>query len=79
MNNQEEKLSDQLDIASALEQKAADVAINAAREAAKKPEAEAVGHCLFCAEEFPEGDTRRWCDADCRNDWELEKKFRRVV
>lgn len=77
--NIEEKLSDQLDIASALEQKAADVAINAAREAAKKPEVEAVGHCLFCGEEFPEGDTRRWCDALCRDDYQKEQKFRKNV
>lgn len=79
MNMDGEKLSDQLDIASALEQKAADVAINAAREASKKKEVEHTGNCLFCGEEFPEGSEKRFCNADCRNDWERERKYRRVV
>lgn len=26
------------------------------------------GECLWCAE--PLDDDRRWCDADCRDDWQ---------
>lgn len=26
------------------------------------------GRCLWCGE--PADDGRRWCDADCRDDWE---------
>lgn len=38
----------------------------------KGPKIEATGWCLFCDEPLPEG--RRWCDADCRDDWELENR-----
>lgn len=33
----------------------------------------ATGHCLYC--DAPLDDSkRRWCDADCRDDWEQENK-----
>ena len=32
----------------------------------------ATGYCLYC--EAPLEDGRRWCDADCRDDWEREQK-----
>lgn len=35
------------------------------------PEAKACGMCLNCAEPVPDG--RRWCDAECREDWELRR------
>lgn len=41
----------------------------------KKPEtkeANETGYCLFCGEPVPKG--HRWCDADCRNLWEAEKR-----
>lgn len=79
MNIEGEKLSDQLDIASAIEQKAAEVAISAVREASKKKEVEHTGNCLFCGEQFPEGSDKRFCDSLCRDDWQYEKKYRRVV
>lgn len=72
-----ERLTDQLDIASELEQKAANIAIDAAHEAAKKPEVEATGSCLFCGEDFPKDDTRRFCDANCRDDWQMYVKHRK--
>jgi hypothetical protein len=28
----------------------------------------ATGHCLNCGEPLPAG--RRWCDTDCRDDWQ---------
>ena len=40
--------------------------IAAARTA--KPVAAAEGYCLECGEDLP--DTRRWCDAKCRDAWE---------
>ena len=41
----------------------------------KSKEAEETGYCLFCGEPLPPG--RRWCDKDCRDDWEREQKLRR--
>ena len=40
----------------------------------KKPkeEAAATGQCLYCEEPLPVG--LRWCDSDCRDDWEYEQK-----
>ena len=37
----------------------------------KKPTLEALptGHCLNCGEDL-QGDTQRWCDAACREDWQ---------
>lgn len=32
------------------------------------PAAIATGRCLTCDE--PLGDRRRWCDAECRDEWE---------
>lgn len=31
-------------------------------------EPQATGECLNCGERLQDG---RWCDADCRHDWEL--------
>ena len=31
----------------------------------------AVGACLFCGELLGPGE--RWCDADCRDDWEADQ------
>jgi predicted nucleic acid-binding Zn ribbon protein len=36
----------------------------------------AVGACYSCAE--PVDDGRRFCDADCRQDWERAEKARRM-
>lgn len=39
----------------------------------KKPEGPApTGRCLYC-DELVE-DTRRWCDAECREHWEKEAR-----
>ena len=35
-------------------------------------EAEATGECLNCFEPVPAG--HRWCNANCRNDWEKWRK-----
>lgn len=34
------------------------------------------GHCLNCAD--PVFDTARFCDADCRSDWERAQERRRI-
>jgi len=33
------------------------------------------GKCLYCEE--PLAPTKRWCDSDCRDDWEREENARR--
>ena len=38
----------------------------------RKPEGPAAtGLCLFCSEPVPPG--HRWCDTDCRDDWEARQ------
>ena len=34
------------------------------------------GQCYWCGEALP--PTRRWCDADCRDDWERDHARRRT-
>jgi hypothetical protein len=46
-------------------------AINKRHEAGPK----ATGRCLWCGVKLPPG--RRWCDAECRDDWEVHAKRRR--
>lgn len=46
--------------------------LQAVREKASHREVEATGFCLNCGEEVEPG--RRWCCADCRDEWELRKK-----
>jgi hypothetical protein len=42
---------------------------------ARKPEGpEATGECLYCQEPLAEG--RRWCDAECRDAWQYDQKWR---
>lgn len=37
---------------------------------AQKKKVISTGYCLFCGEPLEAG--RRWCDADCRDDWQKE-------
>jgi len=37
-----------------------------------EPQAVAIGECLFCGEPVEQG--RRWCDAACRDDWQMENE-----
>jgi hypothetical protein len=39
---------------------------------AHEPEAKETGYCLTCGAPLPKG--RRWCDAECRDEWEREQK-----
>lgn len=34
------------------------------------------GLCLFCRDRVAQGE--RWCDSDCRDDWEHERRMRRL-
>lgn len=36
------------------------------------PVAKGIGMCLHCATVL--ADDRRWCDAQCRDDWEKEQR-----
>lgn len=50
-----------------------ELARQSAMVTSKKPEGPvATGCCLYCGERLPK--PMRWCDADCRNDWEAEQK-----
>ena len=59
-------MADDVDIASDLEQIRRDAAI--AHVANKKPAAIANGLCQECGAALVKG--ARWCDNDCRDDWQ---------
>jgi hypothetical protein len=65
---------DIIDEANDLAQMRNDKALEAARN--QPPEAVATGHCLNCDELLLEHG-QRWCDADCRDDWEKRKEAAR--
>lgn len=65
---------DIVDIGNERAQEFIDDCIAAAR---RGPKGEAgIGLCLNCGESLP--DLRRWCDADCRDDWERAEKARKL-
>ena len=66
-------MTDIFDRASEREQLERDLAISSARKSALS--AQATGHCLWCNTELKQG--KRWCDAECREDWELEQESRK--
>lgn len=63
-------MPDIIDDANALVSKTEELAIKAIR--ARKPDAVYTGECLFCAEALE--PPKRWCDAEHRDRWELERK-----
>lgn len=42
------------------------------RKEAAKTEAPVTGSCLYCGEGLT--GKARWCDQDCRDDWEAERR-----
>ena len=64
-------MADQFDRASDLEELDRQSAMNLQQKQAK-PAAEAGGHCLYCYEPLAAG--YRWCNAECRDDWDEEQK-----
>jgi hypothetical protein len=64
-------MSDTADLAQAQNERLDQVIL-----ATRKPAApDATGFCLNCGEPLPGG--RRWCDADCRDDWQRTASGRR--
>lgn len=63
-------MSDIYDQASDREQIDRDLAIASARK--NTGTAKATGHCLWCNESLELG--KRWCDAECREFWELDQQ-----
>lgn len=62
---------DEADIAQPLIEARIEAGIKAASEAKWL---EATGRCLNCGEELADG--ARWCDADCRDDWQRRESAR---
>jgi hypothetical protein len=65
-------MSDIFDDASETEQLHREMAIQEIRSKKRHPY---TGHCLCCNELIPEG---RFCSAECREDWELEQKIKKI-
>ena len=65
-------MSDIFDDASDTEQLHREMAIQEIRSKKRHPY---TGHCLCCNELIPEG---RFCSAECRKDWELEQKIKKI-
>lgn len=63
---------DVYDQATEIEERDRELAIKAARERAKQTE-KFTGHCLSCNEQITVG---KFCDVDCRDDYELLKNAR---
>ena len=66
-------MSDIFDNASDTEQLHREMAIQEIRSKKRHPY---TGHCLCCNELIPEG---RFCSAECREDWELEQKIKKIA
>jgi hypothetical protein len=66
-------MSDMFDDASDLEELHRNLAIKAVRE---RGQLKFSGHCLCCNEIIKEG---RFCSIDCREDYELEQKFKKIT
>ena len=64
-------MSDEIDLANDRAALAVDAALRLAHDAALHPVVEATGLCLFCGEPLAAG--LRWCDADCRDDWQRQR------
>lgn len=57
-----------------LAQRLADIQIEISLEGAKKAKAlQPNGRCYNCGEKLPKFSGLRWCDGDCRDDWQKRK------
>lgn len=64
-------MADEFDHASELEEWALKHALHEqAKKAAEARKIHATGRCLYCDEPLPDG--HRWCNAECRDDWQRE-------
>jgi hypothetical protein len=66
-------MSDFFDDASETEQLHRELAIRAVRN---QPPLKFSGHCLYCNETIVQG---RFCSAECREDYEMEQKFKKLT
>lgn len=64
-------MSDEIDLANDV----INTILAAQIEYARKPQEtlRATGFCLFCGDPLTDQE-RRWCDADCRDDWERDNR-----
>lgn len=70
---QSERHADPIDAALEQTEAALEYTTQAAREKAQRLDTtNPSGICWNCHSEI--GTERRWCDADCRDDWEIEQK-----
>lgn len=65
---------DVFDLASELEAKQRDAAIQKARATSAAARTKARGSCLNCDEPFPEGSASLYCDSDCAHDHQRRTK-----
>jgi hypothetical protein len=61
-------MPDEIDLAQQNSAMALDLAQQAIRAKADRPEVEATGECLNCERPLKAG--LRWCNAACRDDWQ---------
>jgi hypothetical protein len=66
-------MADEADLAN--DNIARDEALAIKYAASRPPEAEATGFCLHCEVELFTG--KRWCNADCRDAWEFQRRTHR--
>lgn len=66
---------DEIDIAERREQQYRDLAINAIRQ--RPVDVVLTFVCLNCNAPLPlpAHPARRWCDGDCRDDWEARRRY----
>lgn len=64
-------MADIADAAQAQQERLDALKIQAVRERANAQEVAATGRCLCCGEQM---EGRRWCDAECRDEWEKSKR-----
>ena len=64
-------MADEIDEANACSELAMKVQEDNIRANASKLEVEETGSCLSCGRKLK---GRRWCDADCRDDWQRDNR-----
>jgi hypothetical protein len=65
-------MADEIDVANGYADEERERASALIRAKAAKLEVEETGFCLSCEKKTPKG--RRWCNSDCRDDWEKTQK-----
>lgn len=71
-------MADEFDRAQELDEKLRATSEAAHREAANSLEAQPTGYCLNCNTAL-HTKTHRWCDAECRDDWQTRENTRHLL